>query len=177
MCALFGGQRDVSLFRSVNKEIIHRYIDTEVLIYRLNLNETNTNLYDETNNKVYDAPQLIYSIVTLEDQAWNSEDYGSDVTQNGTFAFLRDDLVDANIPIEIGDVIEYKSRFFEIDSAIENQTVVGKNPDNWVGGSDNGYNVSVICQAHMTRQSKVNIVKTRFGNSVSIKDVILPNNL
>ena len=33
MCALFGGQRDVSLFRSVNKEIIHRYIDTEVLIY------------------------------------------------------------------------------------------------------------------------------------------------
>ena len=73
MCALFGGQRDVSLFRSVNKEIIHRYIDTEVLIYRLNLNETNTNLYDETNNKVYDTPQLIYSIVTLEDQAWTSD--------------------------------------------------------------------------------------------------------
>jgi hypothetical protein len=29
----------------------------------------------------------------------------------------------------------------------------------------------------MTRQSKVNIVQTRFGNSVTIDDYILPNNV
>ena len=37
--ALFGGQRDVSLIRSLNKELIHRWIDTEVLFYKLNLLE------------------------------------------------------------------------------------------------------------------------------------------
>ena len=175
--ALFGGQRDVSLFRSLNKEMIHRYIDTEVLVYRLNLNATTTNLYDETDNKVYSEPVLVYSIVTLEDQQWNSEDYGSDVTQNATFAFLRDDLVEKDCRIEIGDTVEYKSRFFEIDSIVENQAVVGKDPDSWFGGDSHGYNVSFICQAHMTRQSKLNIVKTRFGNSVTTKDTQLPPNL
>ena len=28
-----------------------------------------------------------------------------------------------NIPLEIGDVVEYQSRFFEIDSIVENQNV------------------------------------------------------
>ena len=98
--ALFGGKRDVSLFRSLNRELIHRYIDTEVLVYKLNLINTTTNLYDETDSKVYDSATLIPSIVTLEDPTWNSEDYGSDVTQAATFAFLKDDLVDKNIPLE-----------------------------------------------------------------------------
>ena len=175
--ALFGSARDSSLFRSLNKELLHRVIDTEVLVYKLDLISTTTNIYDETDTKVYSQAVLIHSLVTLDDQAWASEDYGSDVTQTATFAFLRDDLVDFNTPLQIGDIVEYKSRFFEIDSIIENQTVMGKNPDNWFGGDTHGYNVSVICQAHMTRQSKVNVVQTRFGNSVSTKDTQLPPNL
>ena len=90
---------------------------------------------------------------------------------------MRDDLVTANTLVEIGDVIEYRSRFFEIDTIEENQNFVGKNPDNWFGGDTHGYSVSIICQAHMTRQSKVNIVQTRFGNSTDIKNITLPNNL
>ena len=175
--ALFGGQRDASLFRGLNRELIHRWIDNEVLVYKLHLESTTTNLYDETDKKVYETAILIPALISLEDQAWNSEDYGSDVTQNATFAFLRDDLVDNNVPLQIGDIIECKSRFFEIDAIVENQTFMGRNPDNWFGGDSHGYNVSVICQTHMTRQSKVNVVKTRFGNSVSTKDITLPNNL
>jgi len=175
--ALFGGQRDVSLFRSLNKELLHRFIDTEVLVYKLNLNATATNLYEETNNKVYNSAVSIHTLATVDAQQWVTEDYGTDLTQNAVFAFLRDDLVEKDLPIEIGDIIEYRSRFFEIDGIEENQSVVGKFPDNWFGGDSHGYSVSIICQAHMTRQSKVNIVKTRFGNSVSNKDIILPSNL
>lgn len=175
--ALFGGQRDISLFRSVNKELIHRIIDTEVLAYKLNLVATSTNLYDESDNKVYDTPVLIPCLANVDDQQWNSEDYGSDNTQTATFAFLRDDLVELDISIQIGDTLEYRSRFFEIDGIVENQNFAGKNPDNWFGGDTHGYSVSVICQAHMTRQSKVNIVQTRFGTSTEIKNITLPNNL
>ena len=74
-------------------------------------------------------------------------------------------------------VIEYRSRFFEIDSSVDNQNVVGKDPDSWFGGDSHGYSVSIICTAHMTRQSKLNIVKTRFGNSEPNKKKILPKNL
>lgn len=175
--ALYGGQRDVSLFRSLNKELLHRIIDTEVLVYKLNLNSTNSNVYDEFANKVYEVPVLIPCLVTVDDSAWNSEEFNSDVTQTATFAFLRDDLVTKNLPIQIGDIVEYRSRFFEIDSTNENQLVVGKDPDNWFGGEKHGYSVSIVYQAHMTRQSKLNIVQTRFGNSETIKNQTLPKNL
>ena len=70
--ALFGGQRDVSLFRSLNKELLHRFIDTEVLVYKLNLNATATNLYEESNNKVYNEPTLVYCLVTVDAQEMKS---------------------------------------------------------------------------------------------------------
>lgn len=175
--AIFGSARDMSLFRSVNKEMLHKYIDTEVLFYKLSLGDTATNIYDETSKKVYSTPVLIFSIVTLEEQAWSSDDYGMDLMQNATFGFLRDDLVDNNLVPQIGDVLEYKSGFYEIDTFKENQFVAGKDPDNWFGGSSHGYNVSIICDAHLTRQSKLNIVETRFGNSVTTKNSTLPNNV
>jgi len=175
--ALYGGQRDVSLFRSLNRELLHRIIDTEVLFYTLNLDATQTNIYEESDSKVYNEPKLVYSIVTLDNEQWNADDYGSDITQTAVFAFLQDDLVDLNLPPHVGDIIEYKSRFFEIDSVFDNQYVVGKNPENNFGNTEHGYSVSISCQAHMTRQSKLNIVQTRFGNSVSIKDNTLPSNL
>jgi hypothetical protein len=174
--ALFGGQRDASLIRSLNRELIHRYIDTEVLFYKTQLNSISTNVYDETNNKVYQQPVLIPAIVTFDDPQWATEDYGPDVTQTATFAFLLDDLVDNNNMPEIGDIIEYHSRFFEIDSTINNQVFAGKDPSDWFGGDTHGYSVSYIVQAHMTRQSKVNVVKTRFGTPPTSKP-ILPNNL
>ena len=100
--AQFGSRRDMGLFTSLNKELIRKYIDTEVLVYKLNLNATSTNVYDEADAKLYDSPILIPSVITIDDQVWNSDDYSSDVTQTGTFAFLRDDLVELDILPEIG---------------------------------------------------------------------------
>ena len=175
--ALYGGQRDVSLIRSLNKEILHRVIDTEVLYYKLDLSGTPTNIYDESDTRAYQRPFLIASLVTLEDQVF-AEDAYIDVNQAATFAFLRDDFVTADAVPQAGDIIEYKSRFFEIDGIVENQTFTGKNPDNWYGGDSQGYNISYICQAHMSRQSKLNIVQTRFGNSASTtNNTTLPLNV
>ena len=175
--ALYGGQRDASLIRSLNKELINRIIDTEILFYKLNLESTTSNIYEETNRKIYDAPVLIPSIATLDDETWNTEDYGADINQSATFAFLKDTLVDINLHPDVGDIIEYRSRFFELDSVVDNQNLVGKDPDSWFGGGEHGYSLSVICQAHMTRQSKLNIVQTRFGRSETVKNNILPKNL
>lgn len=174
--ALFGNNRDMSLFRHLNRELIHTLIDTEVLVYKLNLNSTNTNIYDETDSKVYYQPELIHCLVTTDEQMWTNEDYGNDVTQTAIFAFLKDDLVDRDLVIEIGDIIEYQSSFFELDGIVENQRFVGKDPDNWFGGDGHGYSVSIVFQAHMTRQSKLNLINTRFGQSEDITRQTKPKN-
>lgn len=176
--ALYGGQRDVSLFRSLNRELLHRIIDTEVLFYKLIVGSTPTNIYDESDGKVYESPVTIHTLITREDPTWTGEDYGMEINQGYQIAFLRDDLVDTSLVPEVGDIFEYNSSFYEIDSVIDNQLFVGKNPDSWFGGSEHGYNISVICSAHLTRQSKLNITKVRFGNSVSSNNnTILPNNV
>lgn len=174
--ALFGNNRDVSLFRHLNRELVHTIIDTEVLVYKLNLNSTNTNIYDETDSKTYYQPEFVYCLVTTDEALWNNEEFGNDVTQTATFAFLKDDLVDADLVIEIGDIIEYQSSFFELDSIVENQRFVGKDPDNLFGGHGHGYSVSIVFQAHMTRQSKLNLIQTRFGQSEDITRHTKPKN-
>ena len=38
--ALFGSARDASLVRSINRELINEFIDTEIGFYKLSLNDT-----------------------------------------------------------------------------------------------------------------------------------------
>ena len=59
--ALFGSARDASLVRTVNRELINNFIDTEVAFYKLSLEDTRANMYDEADNKVYFSPMRIIS--------------------------------------------------------------------------------------------------------------------
>ena len=49
---LFHGQRDVSLLNKFNMELINDIIDTEVAIYKLSIENTQTNLYNESDKKI-----------------------------------------------------------------------------------------------------------------------------
>ncbi len=64
MCALFGGHRDASLFRHVNKELINDIIDTEIYYYKVIIDESNINLYGEGKDKVYYNPVKMPSLIT-----------------------------------------------------------------------------------------------------------------
>ena len=176
--ALFGSVRDSNLFKSINKELLHRIIDTEVLFYQINADDTAVNFYGESDKKVFYTPILIHSLVTLEEPIWNDTEFGADVSQAAVFAFLKDDLVERNIKPEPGDIIEYKSGYYELDSIAENQFVAGKDPDNWFGGSSHGASISIIYNAHLTKVSSLNIVPIRYGTNQPItKQSSLPSNI
>ena len=172
--AIFGGQRDISLFYHLNKEMITRIMDIQVLLYKLNLNATETNLYGESNKKSYDSPIYVHSIINLSPAEATGEDYGVDVRQTVEFAFLRDSLVEADVVPQIGDIVEFDSSFWEIDGVVDSQYYAGKNPDSWFGGTDFGYSVSLVCAAHRTRQSQVQIVPVRHGSQTKAS---LPKNV
>ena len=176
--ALFGSVRDSNLFKSINKELLHRIIDTEVLYYQVNTEDTAVNFYGESDKMAYYTPTLIHSLVTLDEQTWNDTDFGADISQTATFAFLKDDLLSRDIKPEPGDIIEYKSGFYELDSIVENQFVAGKDPDNWFGGSSHGASISVIYAAHLTRISALNIIPIRYGTNQPVtKQSTLPSNI
>ena len=177
--ALFSSARDASLVRSVNRELINRYIDTEVAFHKLNLDATNSNLYGESDKKVYYGKIKMSCLVLKETKSAQSDEYGLDYTRTGTFGFLRDDIKAKNIIIENGDVLEWDGEYYEIDSVSASEYFAGRNPSRDLGFTTGergefGLSISITCEAHVTRRSRLHIQEVRSGVN---KDPQLPRNL
>lgn len=166
--ALFGGARDASLIRSINRELINDFIDTEIGFYKLNLEGTRQNLYGESDNKIYYSPMRINCIVQKDEKSYVGDDYGYDSTRTGVFAFLRADMVSKSIIIEEGDIVEWDNEFYEIDSVGASQYWRGINPSTDIGNTTGdrdefGESIAIIVSGHVTRRNSLNIQEVRTG--------------
>ena len=181
--ALFGGSRDISLFRHINRELMGDIITQQCSFYKYKLEETKVNIYGEAaEEKYYMGPVLLNCLIERTDQEFPDTDLGVDFTWGITFKFLRDDLLDKNkdfnidtdlygadlVP-EVGDIILYQEGYYEIDSTNANQYFLGKNPDfpNELNplnpGLENfGASISIICKTHAVPADKVGISRERF---------------
>jgi len=188
--ALFGGDRDVALVRTLNRELLNNIVDTTIDIFKISLYDTNTNLYGESLRKVYKPGVRVASLITHEDQSWSSDQFGPDMNQTATFAFLKYELETvADVVLEVGDVIAWDEKYWEVDGVVENQYFMGKHDktttakDTREFGSDlvvgddaygsplkiGGYeevfgsSLSIIVNTHQSRRSKLKIEKIRNG--------------
>ncbi len=174
---MFGRLRDVSLIRGLNRELMHDIITQQAAIYKYKLEETTVNLYGEAaGEKFYDGPFLFNCLINREDQSFPENEEGVGFNQGIDFAFLRADLVDANVVPEVGDIILYQKNYYGVQSTISNQYFVGKNPDYPNNNSDGtlnplnpgledfGTNLSIICNTYKIPNDKVAIspYKERF---------------
>ncbi|HCT53582.1 MAG TPA: hypothetical protein DF712_14105 [Balneola sp.] len=167
--ALYGSSRDASLFKKLNEELINKIVDVEIVYFKLSLNDTDENIYGESDDKVYYSPVKIHCLVSRDDQAFKGDDFGVDYDQAAIFAFLRDALVDKDIYPQVGDIVEWDLDYYEIDSLVENNYVVGKNPDTDFNNGKFGYNVSILASAHVTRKSRINTLDPRSGITKTIQ--------
>lgn len=164
--ALFGGERDASLFRKINKELITDIIDTEIYYYKIILDDTKRNLYGEGKDKVFYNPVKIPTLVDRTNAEQIFDEFGSSYTRNVNFYFLRDTLVEKNVFPEVGDVIVWNDEQHIVDVTFENQYFAGKNPETWDGGDSQGYSISIICETHVTRKTQLKLEDNfRFGNN------------
>ena len=140
--ALFGQSRDISMFRYVNRELMGNIISQQAAFYKLRLTQTNFNMYGEAaEEKYYDGPILLYTLIDLPDQEFPTDDMGVSFSWKPTFKFLRDDLLDklkdfnedtiygANLVPQVGDIILYETSYYEVTATNAAQYFVGKDPD------------------------------------------------
>jgi hypothetical protein len=158
---LFHGTRDAGLVHKFNMELIADIIDTEVAVYKLSLEDTKTNMYNESDKKVYFSPIKVSALINRQPQAYEGTEFGQDYQQTSEFGFIREMLKDVEIFVEVGDVIEYNGEWWEVDSVQENQYFGGKNPDYAFSGEKWGHNVSIIANTHLTRRSRIHIEEFR----------------
>jgi hypothetical protein len=160
--ALFGGSRDISLFRHINKELINNIIQQSVGYYTINLEKTTSNVYGESSNKTYNDPVLVNCLIERTPQTWVETEFGTDVTQDITVRFLRDILVDINLVPQVGDVVLWQENYYELSGVIENQLVVGKDPlYSYDDTTDFGSSISIIVTAQYIRPEKLGLKQER----------------
>ena len=168
--ALFGSSRDVSFIRKMNREVMGNVISQQCSFYKYILQKTTVNLYGEASGgRFFDGPVLLNALITVGDNTSTTSELGVGFDWPMTFAFLRDDLVDANTHPEVGDVILYQESYWEVDNTNITQFFAGKDPDfpNSINplnpGLENfGYNVSVACECHYVPSDRLNLIKSRF---------------
>jgi hypothetical protein len=143
----FLGDRDINFMRQINKELLNEVVETPVILYKLDIKKSPTNIYGEAPKKVYHAGVQVSCLINRQDKATTSDGYVLDFSQTSTFSFLRETLKEKNIYPEVGDLIEYDSSFYEINNVVENQ-LLGDQPFlNW----------SIICVCHLTKKSQLQL--------------------
>ncbi len=185
--ALYGSQRDISLFRHLNRELIGDIISQECAYYKYKLEETKVNIYGESAGaKYYYPPVLLSCLIDYQPQSYPDDEFGVRYYRNVDFKFLRDDLLQRNLDFnkdydqgnyfgadlepEVGDIIMYYGGYYEVDDVIGNQYFVGKDPrynyaENPINpGLENfGSDLSIVCKAHYQPADKVQIEKARIN--------------
>ena len=159
MPSRFYSKKDIDTFDKFNKELVgdlysgkDGIIYQPVVIYKVSAYDTETNMYGETaEGKIYKPGVQVNALIEADDQTTTTEEFGPDLQQNALFSFVRQSLVDISYVVEIGDVIDWNSGYWEISSINENQLI----------GGQTSYNHSVICNAFLVRISNLNIERVR----------------
>jgi hypothetical protein len=149
--ALYGGARDISMFRRVNRELMGSIISEEVIYYKYNVTTTKTNMYGESvEGRNFADPVMLFALVEVGGTTSPVSDLGVDFSWPLTFKFLRDDLLSklneanqgqpfntyqqpniqygASLHPEVGDVINYQNGYWEVDNTNATQFFMGKDP-------------------------------------------------
>ena len=141
-------RRDVRFMNSLNGELLSDIIEQGVIIYKINPSQTKSTVYGENMDKVYFAGVETSCLVESDPQTTNYEGFGPDVKKGTVFRFHQKLCELKDIYPEIGDIVFWENTFFEISNIVENQFLGGQPEKNY----------SLLCNAHMTRKSKLNIV-------------------
>ena len=155
----FFTQKDIDTFDKLNKELVgdlytekEGVISQKVVIYKISSYDTEVNMYGEpAQGKTYKPGVQVTGLISADEQTTTTDEFGPDLQQTALFSFVRQSLKDLSYVVEIGDVIDWNSGYWEISSISENQLV----------GGQTDHNHSVVCNAFLVRMSNLNIERVR----------------
>jgi len=137
--------RDIRFFESIARELVDVVVETSVVLYKLIIEDSKTNLYGESLSKTYYQGVQTTAMIERESSTSDYEGFGSDKNQLVEFRFNRFTLEDTGFYPEVGDIIFHNDGYFEIDNVREDQMVGGQVVNKF----------SIICSTFMTRRSTI----------------------
>ena len=146
----FVPQKEVSLFDSMNEELIDEIVGQTVDIYKVSLEDTETNMYGEAvggGAKSFRKGFRVNCLILYNEPEVEMKDFGTDVNNTIEMYFHRNSLDGTNFYPEVGDVVDWKDTYYEIDGVTEPQLIAGHQE----------FKHDVKCTAHRIRLSSINL--------------------
>jgi hypothetical protein len=145
-------QRDLNLVNSLNAELMGEIVEVLIQIFKISPTETKTNIYGETSaesGKWYLPAIQISALVERADMTAEYDDFGPNRNQDYIFKMREKMLREVNFYPEIGDIILFNDRYYELDNVVQEQ-LLGGQPDK---------SHSIICNAHYTKITSLNVLE------------------
>lgn len=136
-----------------------KFSNMKVVYYKMDLINTKSNLYGEAIEKWYLPPIELRCLIERGTISNTETEYGVDVNQTLTVTIPKLTALDANFIPESGDVLMDAERYYEVNS-VDRQfiTIPGSGTSVAELGTP-GQIVLFVVNAHLTRTSKLNLVK------------------
>jgi hypothetical protein len=147
----FFSRKDVNLIDSVNEELIDEIVGQYVDIYKIDIEETKSNIYGESSSKTYSRGFRVNCLLLYNEPEILQEEFGADLNSSVEMYFHRTTLSEAGFHPEIGDIVHWNDIYFEINTVTEPQLIAGH--------TDYKHQIKAI--AHRTRLSSLQIEEVR----------------
>lgn len=135
-----------------NAELMGDIIENIVQIYKIAPEQTVTNMYGETSSasgKWYFPAIQISALVERADMEAEYDDFGPNRRQDYVFKMRERMLQQLEFYPEIGDIVFFNDRYYEIENVTQEQLLGGQ--------SDKSH--SIICFGHYTKYTSLNIIE------------------
>ena len=145
----FTPQKEIDIIDTMNEELIDEIVGQSVDIYKVNIDNTDENVYGESSTKVYDTGFRVNCLILFNEPEMILEDYGSDLDANIEMYFQRNNLASGSLNFfpEVGDIVDWNEFYWEINGTTEPQLIVG-HPN---------YRHNIKATAHRSRLSSLQI--------------------
>lgn len=145
----FWNKNDIDFFKVINNELVEDVIETPIVLYKLLVGDTMTNIYGESDNsgKSWRQGVQVYCLIEHDRQTTEYEGFGPDTNQLTRFRFARYRLETAEIFPEVGDVISWDGAYWEISNVVDNQLI----------GNQTDTKFSIVAECFPARNSSLDI--------------------
>ena len=146
----FISSKEISLFDSMNEELIDEFVGQSVDIYKINTQHTKDNIYGESTTKYFNVGFRVNCLIRFnEPEVEQFESVGADVNSNIELMFQRNNLASGSLNFypEAGDICDWNSMYWELNGVTEPQ-LIGGHP---------GFNHAIKATAHRSRLSSLQI--------------------
>ena len=123
----FVPQKEFDLINQMNEELIDEIVGQSVDIYKVNVDNTEENMYGESTTKFYDVGFRVNCLILYNEPVVNQDEFGADVDSNIEIYFQRENLSSGSLNFypEVGDIVDWNDYYWEVNGTTEPQLFVG----------------------------------------------------